>query len=236
MWLAQPVRVEAATSPTPHVPFPAAPGMPARAGCWESPAALSGPAPPPSSYRPTLLAIGGHLAPGPAAVTPASFLFSLPSSTKGTSVWAAGKSCAWGHLPTYSRRARAGPERPPRAPAMAKAQARAPRPEGGRAAAEHPGADSGAGPGVEQAGGSWAESTAPVPFRLATVPESLQSPGEPQKALPCHLQVGALARRTRCLVGVSEHHVDRVALSYRTKVPPRKHMGGLPRRLQGRIQ
>lgn len=100
------------------------------------------PRPQPSSHRPTLLAAGGHLAPGPTELTRASLLLSLPSSIKGRSVWAAGKSCAWGHLPTYSRRARASPEWPSRAPATAPAMAQgwAPCSEGGCTAAACPGA------------------------------------------------------------------------------------------------
>ncbi|XP_039719092.1 mitochondrial tRNA-specific 2-thiouridylase 1 isoform X2 [Pteropus medius] len=61
------------------------------------------------------------------ALTPgqASLLSSLPCSTRGTSAWAAGKSCVWGLPPTRSRRARANPEWPLRAPVTA--QARVPR-------------------------------------------------------------------------------------------------------------
>lgn len=77
-----------------------------------------------SSHRPRLLA--APQAPRvPLRVTQASLLSSLPCSTRGTSAWAAGKSCVWGLPPTRSRRARANPEWPLRAPVTA--QARVPR-------------------------------------------------------------------------------------------------------------
>lgn len=63
--------------------------------------------------------------PSPAAADTASLLCSLPCSTKGVSAWAVGRSCVWGRLPTRSRRARANPQWPPRAPATV--QARVPR-------------------------------------------------------------------------------------------------------------
>ncbi|XP_032348370.1 mitochondrial tRNA-specific 2-thiouridylase 1 isoform X8 [Camelus ferus] len=58
---------------------------------------------------------------------------SLPCSTKGTSAWAVGKSCAWGRPPTHCRRAGAEPEWPRRALATATAIAQAwvPHADGG---------------------------------------------------------------------------------------------------------
>jgi len=44
----------------------------------------------------------------------------------------------------------------------------------------------------------------PSSTQAARVPASLPSLGEPQKGLPCLLQVGALARRTCCLVAGSQ--------------------------------
>lgn len=66
-------------------------------------------------------------------------LCSLPCSTRGTSAWEAGRSCAWGHRPTRSRRAGPEPEWLLRAPARgpAKTQARALHPDRSQAVGGH---------------------------------------------------------------------------------------------------
>ena len=117
-------------------------GCPARARLWSGPRGQGrkgerrSTAPPqPPVWAPGCT--GGTRMPGRTAGDTAFLLCSSLCSTKGASAWAVGRSCAWGHPPTHSRRAGAHPVWPWRAPAAAGVTARAgvPRSDRGRAAA-----------------------------------------------------------------------------------------------------
>lgn len=127
-----------------------------------------------SSHRPRLLA--APQAPRvPLRVTQASLLSSLPCSTRGTSAWAAGKSCVWGLPPTRSRRARANPEWPLRAPVTA--QARVPRSKhlGADVAEQSLGRAARGSAAVDGPGGAWLDLPPPSrPGRAPARPPALE--------------------------------------------------------------